>query len=185
MKFSHLVAFLPFFLCSFSSASVISSPELAKRAENNITGPYYLKTKVLHGGDPAKDGLYVWAYHTGAGLNDAVLGQKASARPSYLNNTYQTFNLSTDFPWSFYLPSDINYAGWEFVYINAGMATSGLWYNESGLQWLQDQSFGGWLACDWWHGLPQLFWKVNYAPYNYSVPTCAQVELKMEPVGED
>lgn len=65
------------------------------------------------------------------------------------------------------------------------MATSGLFYNESGLQWEQAESFGGWLVCDWWHGLPQLFWKVNYKRYDYSVGTCAEVQLKMEPINEE
>ena len=55
---------LPLLLTSFTFASAVSSPALTKRAEN-ITGPYYLKTKVIHGGDKAKDDLYVRAYHTG------------------------------------------------------------------------------------------------------------------------
>lgn len=64
MKLSYLMPFLPLLLTSFTSASAVSSSALTKRAEN-ITGPYYLKTKVIHGGDKAKDDLYVWAYHTG------------------------------------------------------------------------------------------------------------------------
>lgn len=39
-------------------------------------------------------------------------------------------------------------------------------------------------ACDWWHGLPQLFWKVSH--YNYSISSCAQIELIPETIdGED
>jgi len=37
------------------------------------------------------------------------------------------------------------------------------------------------VACDWWHNLPQLFWKVDY--YNYAVSSCAEVELVTEAVG--
>ncbi len=36
-------------------------------------------------------------------------------------------------------------------------------------------------ACDWWHGVPQLFW--NYLFYNYSIPSsCAEVNLIPVPV---
>ena len=36
-------------------------------------------------------------------------------------------------------------------------------------------------ACDWWHGVPQLFW--NYVEYNYSIPSsCAEVNLVPVPV---
>ena len=35
--------------------------------------------------------------------------------------------------------------------------------------------------CDWWHGVPQLFWK--YKTYDYPLPTnCALVELYAEAV---
>ena len=68
--------------------------------------------------------------------------------------------------------------GWEFVSINAGYATSGLFINGTQLQWTAYDSFGGWLVCDWWHGIPQLFWKVDYL--NYPVSSCAAVELITE-----
>lgn len=42
----------------------VPSPALSKRADN-ITAPYYLKTKALDRRHRNKDGLYVWAYHTG------------------------------------------------------------------------------------------------------------------------
>ena len=134
MKLSSIFALLPLFASSLTLATLIAQPSLTKRADN-ITGPYYLKTKVLNGGDNSKDGLYVWAYHTGdtpslhslqalvayikqqtdhpegAGLNDAVLGDKDLAVPAYLNNTYQMFNLTNNTPWTFFLPANTNYAG--------------------------------------------------------------------------
>ena len=36
------------------------------------------------------------------------------------------------------------------------------------------------VACDWFHGLPQLFWKVAYVGYNIS--TCARVQLVAEAI---
>ena len=36
-------------------------------------------------------------------------------------------------------------------------------------------------ACDWWHGVPQLFW--NYVFYNFSIlSSCAEVNLIPVPV---
>lgn len=72
--------------------------------------------------------------------------------------------------------------------INGGLATSELFINETGLQWIAEESFGGWLACDWWHGSPQLFWRVNYGSaqnLDQTVDTCTRVELKVEMESED
>lgn len=122
---------------NFEQVELKRADTSTNKRQHDITGPYYLKTSVLNGGDVHKDGLYVWAYHTGtarlfplslislllashqyanlavgAGLNDAVLGDKGKARPAYLNSTYQMFNLSGDStPWTFFLPSNTNYAG--------------------------------------------------------------------------
>ena len=107
----HLPFILPL-LSIIPSLTLASSLPTYANQTINITGPYYLKTKVLPGGDTSKDNLYVWAYHTGAGTNDAVLGSKDHARPAYLNNSIQQFDLGTaGVPWSFSLPYDLNYAG--------------------------------------------------------------------------
>ncbi|KAG7008898.1 hypothetical protein G7Y79_00004g014820 [Physcia stellaris] len=182
MKLTAAFLSFPLLLSSILAPALaisVPSPALSKRADN-ITAPYYLKTKTLDRRHRNKDGLYVWAYHTGAGLNDAVLGSKDYARPAYLNNSVQVFDLGTEFPWSFTLASDTNYAGWEPVSIDVGYGTSGLFLNASGLQWTEYGGFGGWLACDWFHGLPQLFWKVEYV--NYNISTCARVLLVTEAV---
>ena len=39
------------------------------------------------------------------------------------------------------------------------------------------------LACDWSHGVPQLFWKVNYI--NYPLEVCSQVDLYAEYIYEE
>lgn len=44
--------------------------------------------------------LYVYAYHTGVGLNDAVLTKDVNtASSAYLNGTNALFDLNTEFPW--------------------------------------------------------------------------------------
>jgi len=148
---------------------------------------YYLVTSVLdqsYGSSSSKDGLYVSSYHTGAGESDATLDSDVSvAAKGYLNGTYQIFDFNTTFPWGLYMGSDANYAGWEFTQINVGNGTEGFFINETGLQWgTEDSGFGGWLACDWWHGLPQLFWLDSF--YDDPIPSsCSQVYLLPQDIG--
>ena len=66
------------------------------------------------------------------------------------------------------------------------------WVNGTGLQWTPNTSppphngtlaaldayFAGWMVCDWWHGVPQLFYKIG----GFEKPTvtpvgCADVWL--------
>ncbi|KAK4691532.1 hypothetical protein P7C71_g5489, partial [Lecanoromycetidae sp. Uapishka_2] len=147
-----------------------------------ITPPheYYLKTKVIGADCPDKDGLYVSGYHTGAGTNDIVLTSIEIASVGFLNGTYQQFDYNTSFPWGLEMGDDDNYAAWEFANIDStdGIGSGEFYFNASGLQWNTDEEgFAGWLACDWWHGLPQLFW--SYVFYNYTLPSsCVQIELQ-------
>ncbi|KAI9653455.1 MAG: hypothetical protein M1831_006003 [Alyxoria varia] len=42
-------------------------------------------------------------------------------------------------------------------------------------------AFGGWLACDWWHGVPQLFWKERYYTRSFTLPAnCEEIKLRAE-----
>jgi hypothetical protein len=82
------------------------------------------------------------------------------------------------------------YSSWQPVRVDAGVGgsdyeVSGFFINETGLQWTSNptapgtanDAFGGWLVCDWWHGVPQLFFRLGY----YSTPapsSCADVYLK-------
>lgn len=95
---------------------------------------------------------------------------------------------------------------WEAVEINAGYGTEGFYFNATGLQW-NSTLFGGWLgvysifvfqgvqdgqagllmvfcldvACDWFHGVPQLFWK--NAGYSVAIPaSCANIHLVRVPI---
>ncbi|KAG9596899.1 hypothetical protein KCU77_g6911, partial [Aureobasidium melanogenum] len=166
-------------------------------ASINTTREYELRTQLKPGQDSKErfDNLWLVASHTGAGLNDAVLyGNRSYAIKGFENATNitqsdgqpffnQLFDLGGNFPYDLYV-ADVNfYAAWEPVRINGGSGTGGFFMNSSGLQWNSAPSgpagtnfFGGWLVCDWWHGVPQLFSKWNY--YHYENPSsCADVDL--------
>jgi len=150
-------------------------------------GPqYYLRTKVI-AGDHSKNGLYAHYYHTYAGGADIVLlPDRSTALQGFLNGTNQQFNLSNPVaPWSLVL-EDVYYDGWSPVHIQPGEGTGGFFFNSSGLQIDHTTGlgaeFGGWLACDWSHGLPQLFWKFYYIPNSELPSTCALVNLRKVPV---
>jgi hypothetical protein len=213
---------VPSSLISFASlltlnhlSSTNASP--APQASVIPTGrTYYLKTKSDY---PAFSNLYVEAYHTGAGFNDAVLVEKGSpntlAATGFLNGTYQEFNLGDDFPWGMVMTSDTTYDAWLSVQINAGYGNSGFYFNNTdgtgtrGLKWVDgwpyvlagssENDWNGWLgkfpscfgiledtehnlACNWAHGLPQLFWLTAGEPSSTDpLPcNCAKVELVRE-----
>lgn len=81
--------------------------------------------------------------------------------------------------------TNIEYAQWEPVQINGGgpEGFGAFFFNGTGLQWddspgavYSQDDFGGWLVCDWYHGVPQLFMKWDY--YNTTAPSnCAMVDL--------
>jgi hypothetical protein len=72
---------------------------------------YYLKTLATDLSSD-KNGLYVIAYHTGAGLNDAVLTSDiARASKGFLNDTCQLFDFGTQVSWGMNMGGASNYAG--------------------------------------------------------------------------
>ncbi|KFY45689.1 hypothetical protein V495_02847 [Pseudogymnoascus sp. VKM F-4514 (FW-929)] len=137
------------------------------------SSPYRLKTTVVKG-DATKNNLYVQSYHTGAGLNDVALATEE--RHSFINGTYQQFDLSgSTFPSGLKLAYDSTYTQWLSTEINAGYGDEGFSFNGSGLI-SSNPEFRGWLACDWYHGVPQLFWQYYYE--DTKLPSsCAKVEL--------
>ncbi|THV92057.1 hypothetical protein D6D25_09531 [Aureobasidium pullulans] len=166
-------------------------------ASLNTSREYQLHTQLKPGQGSKKrfDNLWLVASHTGAGLNDAVLyTNQSSGIKGFMNATNitqpngqpyfnQLFDLSGSFPWGLII-ADVNfYSAWEPVRINAGDGQPSFFFNSSGLQWTENPSvpadqnaFGGWLVCDWWHGVPQLFAKWSY--YHYENPSsCADVNL--------
>ena len=70
------------------------------RQDTSATKPFHLKT--ADASNEKHNDLYVYAYHTGAGFNDAVLTpDKDTASTAFLNGTYTQFDLKTPFPWGF------------------------------------------------------------------------------------
>ena len=91
------------------AATAIASP-IAPRATKEFKLKSSCATHAKH------NHLYVYTYHTGAGLNDATLAANASAAPSvYLNGTEALFDLGTDYPWGMAVTGDTNYACKYFV----------------------------------------------------------------------
>lgn len=107
MKFLTAIALL--------AATAIAGP-VARAPEQE----FHLKTagaKHKH-----HNNLFVYAYHTGAGLNDAVLDKDASiASPIYLNGTKAQANLQTEFPWGLVAVPNTNYACTSFARIESSI----------------------------------------------------------------
>lgn len=100
--------FLSTFSLFLASVVVTANPIAPRDADTAQT--FRLKTSQAN--LPNHNNLYVYAYHTGAGLNDAVLtSDVGTASPAILNDTTVQFELGTSFPWGFILGSDTNYAG--------------------------------------------------------------------------
>jgi hypothetical protein len=148
----------------------------------NTSREYQLHTQLKPGQEHKKqfDNLWLVASHTGAGLNDAVLyANKSYAIKGFENATNitqsngkpyfnQLFDLGGQYPYDLNV-QDVNfYAAWEPVRIDGGSGTGGFFMNSSGLQFdtnpggqAASNQFGGWLVCDWWHGVPQLFQRLR------------------------
>ncbi|KAI9718883.1 MAG: hypothetical protein M1812_003767 [Candelaria pacifica] len=143
----NFVSLLSFTILAFFASAALGSP-LEARATNtsalNTTQEYLLRTQVIYGGPYRFNGLYLSAYHTGAGLNDATLVRDNGIH-GFINDTHQEFDLGSQFPWGLTLATDTNYAGWQFVYVNAGLGSNAMAINGSGLVQTYGQ-FGGWLG---------------------------------------
>jgi len=187
----HFTAVLTASLLSILSLTTASP--LDTRQTQTIKPPplYYLRTKVVNGAHKDtgsnKTNLYLYSYHTGAGLGDAGLSSnKSIAMEGYLNGTQQlmTYPNNSIGPWPLAV-QDGFYQEWNQVTISiAGYNTydTGFFFNSSGLQY--NGSTGGWLACDWWHGVPQLFQVNGYLNNGFGVTglqtpsSCSRVQLQ-------
>ncbi|CAG8217824.1 unnamed protein product [Penicillium salamii] len=154
-------------------------------AASAIAAPVASTTKHFHlkssgATNPDHNDLYVYAYHTGAGLNDAVLTKDIDTASSvYLNGTKALFDLNSDFPWGVVATGNTNYASWEPILINAGAGSEGFSVKGNNFQWSEASGFGGWLVCDWYHNAPQLFYLNRF--YNATIPSsCSKVQLKAD-----
>jgi hypothetical protein len=167
---------LAFSLATILVFSIVSANPVDQRRQTGNEAKFRLKT----GGSSniEHNNLYVESYHTGAGASDAVLAGLNTSAIFFLNGTNAQYDAGTPFPWGINLEGDTNYAEWEFVTLNPGYGSGKFFINSTGLQWTGDE-FGGWLACDWWHGYPQLFWIVSYGQPTFP-SSCSKVNLEIE-----
>ncbi|KAJ5785799.1 uncharacterized protein N7503_011011 [Penicillium pulvis] len=161
------------FLASLAllAATALASP-LSPRQSTEF------KLKTTGSAKPEFNDLYLYSYHTGAGLSDGVLDSNATVAPKFwLNGTTAYADLGTDYPWGMTVAGDTNYAAWEPVTINAGGGETGFAISNGNLVWSTDEGFAGWLVCPWYHNAPQLFGLISY--YDPVIPSsCSKVTLK-------
>ncbi|KKY13453.1 hypothetical protein UCRPC4_g06973 [Phaeomoniella chlamydospora] len=123
------------------ASSAIASP-LTKREST-----FYLQTSLRNGStDTTKENLYLEAYHTGAGFNDATLNSFDTAAKAFLNGTNLQFDLGQgdEYPWGLVLYADTNYAAWDPVEVNVGYGTGSFAIVDNKLVW-SDEEFLGWI----------------------------------------
>jgi hypothetical protein len=105
-------------LSLLSLLSLATASPLDTRQTQTVTPPalYYLRTKVVNGAHKDtgsnKTNLYIYSYHTGAGLGDAALSSnKSIAWQGYLNGTQQlmTYPNNTIGPW----PLSVQYGSYQ------------------------------------------------------------------------
>ncbi|RDI84261.1 hypothetical protein Vi05172_g5599 [Venturia inaequalis] len=147
---------------------------------------YYFRSSVLsnQGNKTKYNDLYMVAYHTGAGLSAATF------QPAPLNSHRGWFN-GTQLRWFEPTPansvtfgvawgSGTSYDLWYPTEINGGYGTGDFKLDDNNNLITTDKYVGGWIVCDWSHGVPQLFNLVSYAA-NVTIPdTCARVNLVAE-----
>ncbi|CAG7937285.1 unnamed protein product [Penicillium salamii] len=161
----------------------------------------HFRLKSIGATNQEHNNLYVYAYHTGAGLNDAVLTKDVNAASSvYLNGTNAFFDFNTELLWGVVATGDNKYTceclplescvlisiranenstAWERILINAGQGSNGFSAEGSSFIWSEASGFGGWLVCNWYHNAPQLFYLNRN--YNATIPSsCSKIQLKAE-----
>lgn len=97
------IASLVMALVALTSASPTPAPQVTSTKPSPLSS-FYLKTC---SNNTSKNNLYVAAYHTGAGQNDAVLVEKAGAIAGTLNDTSLIFyGLGAGVPWGLVLVNE-------------------------------------------------------------------------------
>ena len=165
LSISYKMKFLSVVSLCIASVAVTASPV----ARRDAGAQFHLKT--TDSSIAAHNNLYVFGFHTGAGLNDAVLTTEASdASPAVLNDTTVSFQLGTEFPWGLVPSGESNYGGmlvvdspllcslhalltsmsllfpdWESVAINAGEGSKNFLINNNQLTW-NYTTFSGWFG---------------------------------------
>ncbi|KAK5088155.1 hypothetical protein LTS08_004786 [Lithohypha guttulata] len=147
---------------------------------------FYLQTQVVPGINDCgsnKQGLYVYSYHTGAGLGVAAASADSSDDSwFYLNGTQLmwTYEGNTIGPWPVVV-SSYPYQAFNPISISIASAGSQEGYSTNGTGLQSTAAGGGWIACDWWFTAPQIFAVTGYR--NTPLPTsCSKVNLILVPV---
>ncbi|KAK5688527.1 hypothetical protein LTS10_000505 [Elasticomyces elasticus] len=149
--------------------------------------------------------LYTWSGSIGRnGMSDVVFESEKDqycakgflssvANSTVADDNSQQFVVGTNDP---YVMTMAEGAGWDTAWQSVRFRRdyemsspdaieNGFFINSTGLQWTltpgkagtPEDSFGGWLVCDWWHLEPQLFFR-NKFNHHYSTPkSCAEVFL--------
>ncbi|CAG8882684.1 unnamed protein product [Penicillium nalgiovense] len=144
--------------------------------------------------------LYVYAYHTGAGPNDAVLAKDVNTASSvYLDGTGTFFDFNTKLLWGVVATGDNKFTcdlGTNLI--NAGQGSNGFSVKGNSFMWSKpaasvdgsvrprhhysspgNDSSWHFLVCDWYHKAPQLFYLNRY--YDATIPSsCSKIQLKTE-----
>lgn len=161
--------------------ALLGASSLALAAPAAAPKKFTLKAHVIKAVHPNAhshfDGTFVYPIHTGAGTNDVQLvaqgnPEKEDPISAFINGTQLQFDFpNSPAPFLASLPTEVQYSAWQAVEINSidGDSYGQFFLNSTGLQWSSIapgkgkvggplDEFGGWLACDWWHQVPQLFW---------------------------
>ncbi|KAJ5604907.1 hypothetical protein N7510_010061 [Penicillium lagena] len=136
--------------------------------------------KTFDATDPKFNNLYLSTYHVSPTISDAVLQGTKEAQMFHYNNGTVVMDVKSPLKWELELIT-VNEAEWNPVQVNvnAGAGGKGFSVPKTGLEGAKSQEFGGWLACDWYHGVPQLFFLAK--EYKADIPsTCSKVQLKPE-----
>ena len=132
------------------------------------SSPGHFRLKSIGATNQEHNNLYVYAYHTGAGLNDAVLTKDVNTASSvYLNGTNAFFDFNTELLWGVVATGDNKYTceclplescvliliranenstAWERILINAGQGSNVFSAEGSSFIWSEASGFGGWLG---------------------------------------
>lgn len=96
-------------VCSLAAlATAVSALPLQSRQNQNKG----VVLRTTGGHNPQHNDLYVVPYHTGAGLNDAVLTTNITKAAQFSwNGTTLQYNTGQSFSWGLNLAPDTNYAG--------------------------------------------------------------------------
>ncbi|KAF1990427.1 hypothetical protein K402DRAFT_417864 [Aulographum hederae CBS 113979] len=161
---------------------------LARASSSQTSASYRLRTvlKPTSYGKPQFANLYLAAFHTGAGISDVTFTHDAAESYSvHLQGSQLFFDVGPDLAWGMMLVTVHPYSAWGTVEMRAGdtMGQDVFRFGGTGLE-VHGFPVLGWLVCDWWHGVPQLFWRnMGYDIDRYPAPAgCADVTLVQEAV---